>query len=143
MSLLHARYVVHLEPTHQENVFDLERIGKTGEGYSSHLNNLFAHRGNVTFKRLNPPGIADDYILSPLIFGKRKNNQTLLLESMLTIYPYGTVDAEELKDCILFRISGEQTIEFFVSMGNANMTTQLLTMFVEGSLEDEIDNLLV
>lgn len=140
MSLLNARYVIKLVATNQKDTYSLVRVAK--QGNSPVLNRLFVWQKNVEFKRLEPTGIADDYLPFPIIYGEKEDRQILLLETASFLYPFGVVNTQGSSDCILFRISDDLTIEFFVSEGNANLTAQLLTMLVDGSLSGDINNLI-
>lgn len=139
MNQLTALYIVQLLPTDRKHLYTLNRITK--EGNCPSLNLLLAWQGEVQFRKLEPQAILNDYILYPLKFGDKGNQQVLMLETAPYLYPFGIVNIPASADCILFRISEDLTIEFFVSAGNANLTTQLLTMLMDGSLSEKTDSL--
>jgi hypothetical protein len=105
------------------------------------LNKLLAWAGSVYFKKLEPSGLWNDYIVYPIKYGAKKEQDLLLLETAPFLYPYGVVNIADSNDCTLFHISEDLTITFFVSQGNASLTAQLLTMLVDGTLSEDIDNL--
>jgi hypothetical protein len=140
MNLLNKCFVLKLIPTANKDIYTIERILKKGN--DPLFNKLFSWFETVGFKRLEPSGGIDDYIIFPITFGKRDDQQIIMLETALFLYPFGTVNIGESEDCILFRISEENIVEIFISEGNANMTAQLLTMLVDGELADDINNLL-
>ena len=138
---LHSRYSFSLTPSVGKDTFTITNRSISGKN-CPYLNKLFAHKGDVKVKKLQPTGLGKDYILYPIIYGDKGNETTILLETALFMHPYGIINQPGSPDCMLFIISPDNEIEIFVSEGNANMTAQLLQMLIDGSLLGDMDDLL-
>jgi hypothetical protein len=142
MSILTAYYKFQLVPSNKTDEYSIKRIMKAGN--SPHFNDLFIYDKPVKHKKIWSNGIIDDYVVYPISYGNGIDNKRLLMfETASFLHPYGNINIAGSKDCTLFRISPDNTFEIFISAGNTNQTGQLLTMLMDGSLNEEIDYLIL
>jgi hypothetical protein len=141
MSILTAYYKFQLVPANKTDGYTIKKIGKAGN--SPHFNDLFIYDKPVKYKIIWSNGIIDDYMVYPVSYATGHDDKRLLMfETASYLHPYGNINIAGSEDCTLFRISPDNTFEIFISADNANQTAQLLTMLIDGSLKDDIDELI-
>jgi hypothetical protein len=142
MNHLTAYYKFQLIPVANSNDYTVRRICKVGN--CPHFNNFFDYNKPVRHKKIWTNGIIDEYMAYPVSYGHGSEDRRLLLfHTASFLHPYGNIDIENSNDCHLFRISPEDVIEVFISKNNANQAGVLLTLLMDGSLKEEINQLLL
>ncbi|MES2378117.1 MAG: hypothetical protein V4553_16125 [Bacteroidota bacterium] len=142
MNLVNAYYKFELIQEAYSNHCAVNRLQKVGN--NSCFNKLFSQELQVKFRRLNPKGIANDYVLYSLEFKNQCESKIFLFETALYMHPYGIVNVAESKHCIYFKECERNVFEVFIADASVTQSQRahFLTRLIDGSLNEDIDELL-
>jgi hypothetical protein len=140
MKYLNAGYGFKLRPYQNKTTFIFEPIFKVGN--IQELNDLFDSDRVVKLKKVGPVEEMNEYIVCPLEYTVAGIQKRLVFETTTFLHPYGIIRIiDNQNDCFLFRVVEDHTYEIFISKGNYSQSAQLFSMFVEGLLNDDIDEI--
>jgi len=140
--LLNACYFLDLQEDKETNQFSVNPLQKVGN--QKIFDDLFFNKYPVKVRKLGPVKSLNDYVAHALRYVNSDKVQCqLVFETDPNLWPYGIVKSSIANnDCILFRVNAANAYEVFISFGNINQSAQLFTLFKEGLLNEDIDELL-
>jgi hypothetical protein len=113
MSLINAYYKFELIQQASSNFYAVNRLLKAGNNVC--FNMLFSEELQVKFRRLNPKGIANDYVLYSLEFDNERETKIILFDTTLYMHPYGIVNIPNSVHCIYFKECERNVFEVFIA----------------------------
>ena len=142
MNLINAYYKFELSHDCKANQTSIIPMLKVGN--HPIFNNLFTASNSLSLKKVGPVPEIYDYVAHILRYEDEQGQNCLIVfETSTVLYPFGVIKVNNpSNDCMLFRIGDDNVYEVFISTGNVNHQSQLLAMFKEGLLNNQIDDLL-
>ena len=140
MRYLTAMYGFRLNPQHDKMTFNFERCFKVGNDPA--LNELFDSDRIVSLKKLGPFEAINDYIVFPLDYVISGKVKRLIFETATFMHPFGILRViGNEHDCFLFHVVSDHCYTVYVAEGEYSQSAQLLSMLIDGDLQDDIDEL--
>lgn len=142
MSLLNGYYSFQLQKLAGADTYILANTNHAGK-HNDYFFDLLNYGKPVKFKKLEPVDISEGYVIYPLVYGNKGEENTIIFETEFSfLHPYGLVEIEHSPDCIMFQMFDGDSFDVWISEGNANQSSQLLNMLRNGELLDDMDSLL-
>lgn len=114
-------------------------IAKTGNNFL--WDTIYAQQ-DCQIKQHGPMKEIEDYVgYSFRVKGWWRDLNVIILNTSKKLYPLGIGKGNLGNDCYLFRVTEDSTFEVFICPNSKTQSAQLLQLFMDGSLNTEIDEI--